>query len=442
MAGPDPTAAGGHRHAARSPPLVDHDGPVRLLPVSRSRRITLAGLTVVVVASAPRWVPAFEDVIDRVLPERAHNRAAERTSEEAAVGAALAPPEAVGATDPTGTDPAVRLREIARLAAPTSVVDLPGPGATLVTTVDGIVHSLDLATGEHDVVLDLSGLVSTGGERGLLGAAADPDGGRLYLDYTNRSGDTEIRSWPLDAGRPRGAAADGVLHLTIGQPFANHNGGHLAFGPDGALWIGTGDGGAGGDPADVAQDVDSLLGKMLRVVPLPGGGIEAPATNPAWGGRPEVWAIGLRNPWRYTFDRETNRLWIADVGQDRVEEVSVIEPDAGDANFGWNEVEGDEPFEGQAHPGFTAPVVTYTHPDGCSITGGYVYRGSSIPGLYGWYLFGDYCGGWIRAVPADDPGTEPVAVAADLGPVISFAELDDGELLVLTGSGISAIEAA
>ncbi|HEX4901275.1 MAG TPA: PQQ-dependent sugar dehydrogenase, partial [Acidimicrobiales bacterium] len=296
-------------------------------------------------------------------------------------------------------------------------------------------------SGDTEVVLDLTDRVSTGGERGLLGMAADPDGERLYLDFTDTDGDTRIVSLPLDDGRPTGSPDEAVEHLRIGQPYRNHNGGHLAFGPDGALWIGVGDGGSANDPAGVSRDPGVLLGKMLRVVPDPAGGVLAPDTNPAWDGRPEVWAIGLRNPWRYSFDRETGRLWVADVGQNAVEEVTVVDPSDDRVDFGWDRLEGTRPFEGEAGPDLTDPVVEYTHAEGCSITGGYVYRGRAIPDLAGWYLFGDYCGGWIRAVPSDRPETEPVELVADVGPITSFAELDDGELLVLTPEGIAAIRA-
>jgi glucose/arabinose dehydrogenase len=329
------------------------------------------------------------------------------------------------------------------LEGPSAVADPPGSGPVLVTTLDGRVHAVDLTTGDVTTVLDLSGAVSTGGERGLLGMAIAPDGDRLYLDYTNHRGDNEIRSWPLADGVTVGGPDDGVLHLRIGQPFENHNGGNLVFGPDGALWIGTGDGGGAGDRGNVAQNPDRLLGKMLRVVPEPDGGVSAPPSNPDWGDRPEVWGIGLRNPWRYSFDRDTNRLWIADVGQASVEEVSVVDPNDPHPNFGWDRVEGSNGYEGHPDPAFVPPVVEYGHDDtgGCSITGGFVYRGDEIPGLYGWYLYGDYCGGWIRAVPADDPGAEPVELVAEAGPVASFGELDDGELLVLTGGQVLAVVA-
>ncbi len=336
---------------------------------------------------------------------------------------------------PDGTAPRVALGPLLALGRPSAVADPPGPGPVLVSTLDGQVHQIDLAARTAPVVLDLAGSISTGGERGLLGIAVDAAGDRLYANFTNPRGDTEVRSWALgDAGRPaRGA---GVLHLTVGQPFANHNGGNLVFGPDGALWIGMGDGGGAADPGEVGQDPDELLGKMLRVVPDPAGGVRAPSSNPDWGKRPEVWGIGLRNPWRYSFDRATNRLWIADVGQNTIEEVSVIDPTAPSPNFGWDDVEGNNDYEGTRKPGFTMPVVTYTHDDGCSVTGGYVYRGAANPGLYGWYLFGDYCGGWVRAVPSSNPGSRPVELLRGLGGVISFGELEDGELLLLTGDGI------
>lgn len=337
--------------------------------------------------------------------------------------------------------PAIALRRAVDLPSPSAVAHLGDGGSILVSTLDGRVHRVDLDAGTARVVLDLTGVVSTGGERGLLGLAVDADARRMYVNYTNRAGDTEIRSWPLQGRAPVGGASDGVLHLEIGQPYANHNGGNLVFGPDGMLWIGTGDGGRSGDPDEVAQDPSSLRGKMLRVMPDPAGGVLAPSSNPDWGGRPEVWGIGLRNPWRYSFDRATNLLWIADVGQNVMEEVSVISPGALRPNFGWDDVEGTRDFEGTQQPGFTRPVITYRHDQGCSVTGGHVYRGQDIPALFGWYLFGDFCGGWIRAVPADDPGRRPVELIGDAGGAVSFGELADGELVFLTAGGIDRIVA-
>ncbi|MDZ7676133.1 MAG: PQQ-dependent sugar dehydrogenase [Acidimicrobiales bacterium] len=342
---------------------------------------------------------------------------------------------------PTGEDPAIGLEPVADLPGVSAVVDLDGDGPVLASTLDGRIHELDLDSGDSEVVLDLSGQISFGGEQGLLGMVADPGEQRLYVNYSDSSGDTDVRSWPLVDGRPEGGPSDGVVHLELGQPFSNHNGGHLTFGPEGLLWIGTGDGGGAGDPQEVAQDPSSLLGKMLRVAPNPDGGVQAPDSNPAWDGRPEIWGIGLRNPWRYSFDRETDQLWVADVGQGAVEEVTVVAPDAELANFGWDDVEGDQDFEGSAAPAFLAPQITYGHDadGGCSITGGYVYRGDDIESLHGWYLFGDFCGGWIRAVPADDADRDPVELVSGAGGAITFAQLDDGELLFATESGLSRV---
>lgn len=427
--------AGAHR-------TIRHDGGVRVFPASRTRRIVLGVAVGGLLLAAPLWWSKAVFLFKLAFPGPAYAAAADRDSDPAAVVGDLPLPRVTTAPRPAGADPAIALADVAELEAPSAVADPPGDGPVLVTTLDGGVHLLDLDTGDSEAVLDLSDEISTGGERGLLGAAVDPDGGRLYLNYTNNGGDTEIRSWPLDGGRPVGDADEGVLHLRVGKPFANHNGGHLVFGPDGALWIGTGDGGGAGDRGNVARDPDSLLGKMLRVVPDLEGGVSAPSTNPDWGGRPEVWAIGLRNPWRYSFDRATNQLWIADVGQNTIEEVSMTAPDVDGPDFGWSVVEGNNRYKGEAREEFIAPVATYTHDDGCSVTGGFVYRGDQISGLYGWYLFGDYCGGWVRAVPADGPDRAPVELLDGLGPIIAFAELGDGELLLLRTGGISAIVAA
>ncbi len=377
--------------------------------------------------------------------------AADRADQRSSSAASQTPDVGTPTTATTGTttdggssgeDPRIRLGDPVELNGPSALADPAGAGPVLVTTLDGRVHAVDLDSGAEQVVLDLSGIVSTGGERGLLGMAIAPAGDRLYLDYTNTDGDTEVRSWPFADGRPVGGPGDGVLHLQLGQPYRNHNGGNLVFGPDGMLWIGTGDGGSAGDPGEVAQDPSRLLGKMLRVAPDPAGGLTAPESNPDWGGRPEVWGIGLRNPWRYSFDPETNQLWIADVGQDTTEEVSVVDPSAPMPNFGWDDVEGDRPYEADPDPAFVAPVVTYRHDEGCSITGGYVYRGTAIPALSGWYLFGDYCGGRIRAVPADAPTDPPTELVADAGPVLSFGRLEDGELVVLGQDGLRRVLAS
>lgn len=373
-----------------------------------------------------------------VFPGYVYEKADNRSSDEAATvdpGPSLTSVSA--APRPPGTAPTIALELVSELTNVTALADPPGPGPVFVTEQDGRLLELDLVTGETTPVMDLGDRISSGGERGLLGAAVDPAGERIYLHFTKRGGDVEIRSWPIDA-----LSGEGTLHLAIGQPFENHNGGHLAFGPDGALWIGTGDGGGAGDRGNAAQSDDTLLGKMLRVVPDVDGGVKAPATNDtgdAFGGRSEIWGIGLRNPWRYSFDRDTGELWIGDVGQNAIEEISRVAPDAVDANFGWNVVEGDNDYSGEPDPAFVAPVITYEHSDGCSVAGGYVYRGSAVPELYGWYVFGDFCGGWVDAVPTDDAEAAPVRLLADVGTVRAFAEDEAGELYVLTDRGVERI---
>lgn len=421
--------------------MTRQHGAMQVLPRSRRSKVIIGVLVVAVVVVAFVRRDDLWFVAKLAVPAPAYSAAAERTTGPAPTSDEVVRlPASREASTPTGNDPALTLGSVVELEAPSAVADPPGPGPILVTTLDGLVHAVDLDAGTAVVVLDVSTMVSTGGERGLLGAAVDPAGERLYLDYTDRGGDTDIRSWPLVDGLPEGTPDDGVLHLEIGQPFENHNGGNLVFGPDGALWIATGDGGGAGDRGEVAQDDSFVLGKMLRVVPDPNGGVAAPTSNPEWD-RPEIWAIGLRNPWRWSFDRGTDRLWIADVGQNTIEEVSVADGDAAAPNFGWDVLEGDNRYEGDPSDEFVDPVITYGRDDGCSVTGGYVYRGTVNPGLHGWYLFSDYCLGWIRAVAADDPTAAPVELAADVGQVISYGELEDGELVILTTDGVRRIVA-
>ena len=410
---------------------------MHVLPRSRRSKVVASVLLAALLGAA--WIQRdeLEFAAKLAVPGPAYSGAEDRTSEPAELGPAVTLPSPRAAERSTGTNPTIRLGPEIELAGASALADPAGPGPVLVTTLDGRVHALDLDAGTTEVVLDVSDRISTGGERGLLGMAIDPAAERIYLDYTDRGGDTEIRSWALGSeGVPE--ASEGVLHLEIGQPFPNHNGGNLVFGPDGALWIGTGDGGGAGDRGEVAQDDSSLLGKMLRVSPSPRGGVEAIPSNGEWE-RPEIWGIGLRNPWRYSFDRATHRLWIADVGQNTIEEVSVVDGDADLPNFGWDTVEGANDYEGEPHPDFTMPVVTYDHREGCSITGGYVYRGRAIPSLHGWYLYSDYCTGFVDAVPADEPTTDPVRLLEDVGRVISFGELEDGELVLLTSTGVQRV---
>ncbi|QGG96391.1 PQQ-dependent sugar dehydrogenase [Actinomarinicola tropica] len=330
---------------------------------------------------------------------------------------------------------AITLTEIASLDAPTAMASRPGSDVLYVAERGGTVRPLtrtpvdagtQIEVGEP--VLDVG--TTTDGERGLLGLAFSPDGTQLFLSYTDTSGDTQLDVYDVDG--------DAVLPdsrrpvFATGQPYANHNGGHVAFGPDGHLYLGLGDGGGGGDPLRTAQDPSDVLGSILRFDPAD---LDA---------APEVWTIGVRNPWRYSWDRETGDLWIADVGQNAVEEVTVVpasgdEPPGRGANLGWPIFEGSLPYDGGPEPeGYVAPIFDYEHGPGCSITGGYVSRGEALAGLRGAYLYSDYCDPTIRALLVRDGVlVDERALDVDVpgGQVASFAEGADGELYVLSLAG-------
>jgi glucose/arabinose dehydrogenase len=296
--------------------------------------------------------------------------------------------------------------------------------------------------GRLDPVLDISGQVSTGGEQGLLGLAFSPDGNFLYVNYTDRNGETNVVEYAMDLAVARPSSARRVLF--IDQPFSNHNGGDLVFGPDGYLYIGMGDGGSGGDPLGNGQNLQTLLGKMLRIDPRPadGGAYRIPPDNPFVGRpdrRPEIWAYGLRNPWRYSFDRETGDLWIGDVGQSAREEVD-FEPAGsnGGRNYGWNLMEGTIRQSENLPAGLVTPIYEYETGSGgtCAIVGGYVYRGTAIPALQGAYLFSDNCAGQIRALRVrGGKVVQQRALGQEVGGLASFGQDQDGELYALSLAG-------
>jgi glucose/arabinose dehydrogenase len=337
------------------------------------------------------------------------------------------------------------------LAAPIGIATGP-PGWLLVQEQDGRVIALETATGSTSVALDIRDRVLGGGERGLLGLALHPDfpdDPRAFVHYSDRDGHTVLSEFDATAGgSPPGfdAAGERVL-LRVQQPFSNHNGGQLAFGPDGQLWVGLGDGGSGGDPLGHGQNATTLLGSILRidVDDIPDGGNDAigygiPEGNPfvdGADGAPEVHLFGLRNPWRFSFDRATGELWIADVGQSLFEEVSRVDPvaDAG-GNLGWNLMEASACYlAGCSAEGLILPVAEYGRDRGCSVTGGHVYRGDAIAELWGWYVFSDYCSGPLLAVRSDVADTvvgeraiAPRMLLETGANVSSFGEDTDGEL--------------
>ena len=328
--------------------------------------------------------------------------------------------------------------------SPLYVAEVPGsPGRLVVVEQAGTLRLVQDGAVRAGAFLDLTDRVGSGSsEQGLLGLAFHPgfaENGVAIVGYTDQAGDSVVsRLRMLADGSGLDPASEEVL-LQIDQPFENHNGGHLLYGPDGYLYLGFGDGGLAGDPNLNGQNKGTLLGDLLRLDVGATGPYAIPPDNPYAGGgpggeRPEIWASGLRNPWRFHFDRATGDLWIADVGQNLYEEVNVQPAGVGGLNYGWNLYEGAHHFPSLAPaapvPGFTFPVAEYDHNDGrCSVTGGPVYRGSALPSLVGATLYADYCSGTVWRL--DGAGAQPSVLLEAGFPVSSFGEDAAGEVYVL-----------
>jgi glucose/arabinose dehydrogenase len=337
------------------------------------------------------------------------------------------------------------------LVNPIGVVD-PGDGSgrLFVVLQGGQIRVIDGTGLRATPFLDLGALVSVGNERGLLGLAFHPEyasNGRFFVDYTDGAGDTVVARYEVSADPNVAEPGSAATVLPVAQPAANHNGGQLQFGPDGFLYIGTGDGGSfgrgegedsAGDPGNHAQDTHSLLGKILRIDVDLGDPYAIPEDNPfrdGVGGRPEVWAFGLRNPWRFSFDRENGDLFIGDVGETRREEIDRLPREVeAPANLGWRLMEGGlcfKPATGCHDRKTTVPLLEYSHYEGCAVIGGYRYRGSSYPKARGLYLFADFCKGEIRGAEPDPQGNwtwRPVGRSPSR--VTSFGEDQEGELYI------------
>ncbi|HLM63152.1 MAG TPA: PQQ-dependent sugar dehydrogenase [Acidimicrobiales bacterium] len=355
----------------------------------------------------------------------------------------------------------LQLTEVAAAESPTSLVTRPGTGGLYVAERAGTVRALAIAGSGADrtyeladePLIDISDDVVADGERGLLDIEWAEDGAVLYLSYSLApGGDTRVDAYDVD---------DDVLDtgsrreiLAVDQPFANHNGGDIEFGPDGYLYVALGDGGSGGDPRGNGQDTGALLGKILRLDPAaPAGGraYGIPADNPFadGGGAPEVWLYGVRNPWRIAFDPGSGDLWVADVGQNAWEEIDMLPAADGGgrgANLGWNAREGAHDYGGGSAPeGAIEPVYEYSHDEGCSITGGVVVDGGGVPGLEGAYVFSDYCEGVLRAVRVSDGEVVDERVFDDvtINSPVSFGVDAGGDVYVLSlGGTIARIDPA
>ena len=383
-------------------------------------------------------------------PERSH------TPPPPAAGSdATAPPDTTTApAAASGSGGEVDIAELAEVDQPVGIAVRPGDDRLFVISRAGKVLPVSTGGDVGDPVLDIAALVTAGGEQGLLGLAFHPSEPLAYVDYTDAAaGDTRIDEFTVGPDGTMDPASRREV-LKIDQPYANHNGGQLAFGPDGYLYIGMGDGGSGGDPERRGLDMDELLGKILRIDPRRSGGeaYSVPADNPfvdTAGARPEIWTLGMRNPWRFSFDPATGDLWIADVGQGEWEEIDVAWADEGGGrgvNFGWSAFEGTHRFnEDQPTRDAVDPIFEYDHSDGnCSVSGGAISRTAALPGLAGWYVYGDFCAGQVRALQIVD---RAVAKEVELGNAPSISSVGvgpDGALYVTSveGNAVYAIRPA
>jgi glucose/arabinose dehydrogenase len=340
---------------------------------------------------------------------------------------------------------------VSGLSAPVFLTAPAGDPRLFIVEQAGSIRIVENGTVLATPFLDITSQVTAGGERGLLSMAFDPQyasNGFFFIYFTDLNGDIAIERFQVSSGNPNLADPAPLRILTIAhRDFSNHNGGLVAFGPDGFLYIGTGDGGGGGDTLGNGQKLDALLGKLLRIDVSNASASQPyaiPPLNPFVGqtGRlGEIWAYGLRNPWRYAFDAATGFLYIADVGQDRREEVNVAAAATAGVNYGWNITEGLLCFSVDPcnEPGLTLPVLEYAHDasGGCSITGGRVYRGSAIPELQGRYFYSDFCNGWLRSfVYSNGIAAEQIDWnIINVGQIFSFGEDAQKELYMLTSTG-------
>ncbi|MFI6644713.1 PQQ-dependent sugar dehydrogenase [Streptomyces sp. NPDC050504] len=380
-----------------------------------------------------------------------------RTGSSAIVGAlclvaslAFSTASAEEAKAPRPIAPKVALTKVATAQNP--IAGTAGPGGTVwIAERAGTVRVLGHG-GLGAPVLDITAETTTDGERGLLGIAFDPKFAHFYISYTNLQGTSTVDEFAVRRGKLLPSTRRTVL--TQEQPYANHNGGDIKFGPDGYLYIAFGDGGSGGDPHGNGQNLDTLLGKLLRIDPRggrPSGKPYAiPADNPfvtAPGTRPEIWSYGLRNPWRFSFDARTGDVLIGDVGQSEWEEIDWSPARGkGGENYGWSQMEGTHPFRGGTEPAnHVRPVHEYDRNGlGCSVTGGFVYRGGAIPALRGQYVYADYCDGTLRTLRIrNGKVTESGDLAVDGGSVSSFVQSARGELYVLDlGGAVNRLDPA
>ncbi len=374
-------------------------------------------------------------------------------TDPSATTAPSAPPDTPSPTSSTTPgplpEPVVSLVDVGSFDQPVDVIARAGDATAYVVEQPGRVVAV--AGQSNELLLDITDLTEARGERGLLGLAFHPTDPLAYIHFTDLSGDTVVAELSIDPTTGQFDRTSFREVLTVDQPYTNHNGGRLVFGPDELLYIGLGDGGSGGDPERSSLDLASRLGKILRIDPAAADGqaFTVPADNPfvdVAGVDPTIWSFGLRNPWKFSFDGANGDLWIADVGQNGFEEINqAIATDRRDAgratNFGWSAFEGFERFnDDQPADGAVPPLFVYDHGGGrCSVTGGSVARGANAGDLTGWYVFGDYCSGQIWALDPTAPSDEPrVVEIAELPTLVAISEGPNGELYAVSNGGAIA----
>jgi glucose/arabinose dehydrogenase len=346
-----------------------------------------------------------------------------------------------------GAQTSMRLEQIGgSFSSPVYVTSPSGDGRLFVVEQSGRIRVIKNGATQSEPFLDIRSRVSSGGERGLLSMAFHPNyrmNGYFFVDFTDSNGDTRVERFKVSANPDIADPQSAKLILAIDQPFSNHNGGLVMFGPDGMLYVGMGDGGSGGDPHRNGQSTQVLLGKLLRLDVDKGDPYAIPPDNPyanGSGGRPEIWAIGLRNPWRYAFDAPSGLLYIADVGQNELEEIDVISATRAGVNYGWSIMEADQCYNSSScnKDGLELPKLTYKHlGSACSVTGGFVYRGTKIPSLAGHYFYSDYCAGGLRSFKYEDgSATKQTEWKIDnIGHVVSFGVDSSGEMYIISEGG-------
>jgi len=348
---------------------------------------------------------------------------------------------------PIPSDFVLKLEEIASgLNNPVYVTSPAGDARLFIVEQIGRIRIVENGQLLATPFLDIVSKVSSGGERGLLSVAFHPQyrtNGFFYVYYTGSGGEIRIERYSVSSNANLANAASVKVLVTVPHLRTNHNGGLAMFGPDGMLYLGLGDGGGGGDPDHNGQNQTTLLGKLLRINVDSGDPYSIPSGNPFAGrsdARQEIWAMGLRNPWRYAFDKSIGRLYVADVGQDAVEEVNVVTATRAGVNYGWNVLEGSTCYNAPScsKSGFEIPVLEYSHANGqCSVTGGFVYRGTAIPEIAGAYFYADYCAGWVKSFTYDNgaASNQKDWNLGNVGSITSFGEDSAGELYLTSANG-------